>query len=70
MTNTEDAIQIEFLGHINSHSVRNLVSLDKKLTFTTECVEGEAILKALANFLLSIPADQLLRFRLTLEDAG
>jgi len=45
---------------INSHSIRNLASLDKKVSFTAECVEEEDLRMKFAQYLLTVPADQVL----------
>jgi hypothetical protein len=50
---------------INSHSVRNLSSMDKKLSITVEIVDEEDLKLKIAQYLLFMPVDQV--FKMTLE---
>lgn len=51
------AVQIQ----INSHTMRNLESLDKKTTFTAEVVDVDAIKIAFADYLNRLPAFTILK---------
>lgn len=46
---------------INSHSVRNLESLDKKISFTAEAVDEEDFKLKFAQWLTAIPAGTIIR---------
>ena len=52
---------VECLLKINSHSVRNLASLDKKVSFTCEVVDEDELRMKFAEYLLRLPADQCLK---------
>lgn len=54
-------MQATVIISINSHSVRNLASLDKKVSFTAEVAEEDEIKLKFAQFLLALPADVCLR---------
>ena len=60
VTNPELVAQIQ----INSHSVRNLSSMDKKLSMTVEIVDEEDLKLKIAQYLLFMPVDQV--FKMTL----
>lgn len=45
---------------INSHTVRSLASLDKKLSFSCDCVDDDPIKEKFAEFLTKLPADSTL----------
>lgn len=57
--------ELTALIQINSHSVRNLSSLDKKLSMTVEIVDEEVLKMKMAQYLLFMPVDQI--FKMTLE---
>ena len=54
-------VPVSAQGTINSHSIRNLTSLDKKLSLTLEVVEDEAFKLKFAQWLLMLPVDAVLR---------
>jgi hypothetical protein len=54
---------VEALIQINSHSVRNLASLDKRVSFTAEVVDEDDFKIRFAQYLSMLPSDQVLRVR-------
>lgn len=53
---------------INSHTVRSLASLDKKLSFSCDCVEEDDIKEKFAEFLTKLPADSCIKATFELSE--
>ena len=54
-------MSVSALITIKSHSVRNLASLDKSVSFTAECVEEEEFKIKFAQYLANIPSGSTIK---------
>lgn len=56
---------VTVLAQINSHSVRSMASLDKKVSFSAEVVEEDDLKLRFAQWLLYMPCETV--FKITIE---
>lgn len=65
---TDQNNSVSALITVNSHTVRSLESMDKKVAFTAEVVDTDELKVALAQWLTMLPAKQLLKVSFELVD--
>lgn len=60
--------KVDVIIKINGHSVRNLASLDKKVSFSCDVCEEDDIKLRFAQYLLALPADCTIKATFEVED--